>query len=129
VSRREPQVPRRLAEVIVIGLLCLLAVSAILAEPAKGHTTRPAWLPKVWWAIGMCETRMNWRHHAGAYEGAFGFYAGTYDTYRPAGAPRAAYLATPRQQYRAALNTARVHSLNAWGCFRNGGYRYWLGRA
>jgi hypothetical protein len=77
----------------------------------------------------MCETHLNWRHNSGTYQGAFGFYYGSWDAFKPKGAPSAAYLATPRQQYRAALNIYRRYGFSGWGCYTHGGYRYWMGRA
>lgn len=50
------------------------------------------------------------------FQGAFGFYYGTWDQYKPAGAPSEAYLATPRQQYQAAENVRSAHGYGAWGC-------------
>lgn len=79
------------------------------------------WLPDKWARIGACETGYGtkpgvWTWNSGRFQGAFGFYYGTWDQYRPAGAPSEAYLATPRQQYQAALNVAAVHGYGAWGC-------------
>lgn len=84
------------------------------------------WLPRLWVAIGMCETQLNWQHNSGTYQGAFGFWYGTWDSYKPRGAPSEAYLASPREQYQAALNVAARVGLNAWGCYSHGGYRYHL---
>lgn len=84
------------------------------------------WLPRLWYAIGMCETQLNWQHNSGTYQGAFGFWYGTWDSYKPHGAPSEAYLATPREQYQAALNVAARVGLGAWGCYSHGGYRYHL---
>lgn len=79
------------------------------------------WLPDKWQRIGACETGYGkrpgrWDWNSGTYEGAFGFYYGTWDAYKPKGAPPAAYLATPRQQYQCALNVAAAHGYGAWGC-------------
>lgn len=79
------------------------------------------WLPDKWQRIGACETGYgkrpgNWKWNSGIYQGAFGFYYGTWDAYKPAGAPSEAYLATPRQQYQAALNVKAAHGYGAWGC-------------
>jgi transglycosylase-like protein len=77
----------------------------------------------------MCETGLNWRHSSGTYEGAFGFHYSSWDQFKPPGAPNAAYLASPRQQYRAALNIYRRYGFSGWGCYTHGGYRYWIRRA
>jgi hypothetical protein len=106
-------------------LLCL----APLAARAAAVPARPAWLPKVWWAIGMCETRLDWRHNSGTYEGAFGFYKGSWDRFRPPAFPDAAYDATPRQQFIVAKRIWARYGFTGWGCYTNGGYRYWLGLA
>lgn len=79
------------------------------------------WLPKKWQRVFHCETPtdghyINWQHNSGTYEGGPGFYYGTWDAYKPAGAPHAAYLATPREQYQAALSVHAEHGYRAWGC-------------
>lgn len=79
------------------------------------------WLPEKWQRIGACETGYgrrpgNWKWNSGTYQGAFGFHYSTWDRYRPSGAPSEAYLATPRQQYQAALNVYAHHGYGAWGC-------------
>ena len=79
------------------------------------------WLPDKWQRIGACETGYghrpgDWKWNSGTYQGAFGFYYGTWDAYKPVGAPSEAYLATPRQQYQTALNVKAAHGYGAWGC-------------
>lgn len=85
-----------------------------------------AWLPPVWRAIGMCETQLNWQHNSGTYQGAFGFYHGSWDAFRPPGYPSEAYLASPWQQYQVALRIHARYGFTGWGCWTNGGYRYHL---
>ena len=51
------------------------------------------------WAVAVCETQGNWRHRAGTFEGAWGWFHGTWLLDRVNGAPRHAYAASPRQQY------------------------------
>jgi Transglycosylase-like domain len=75
-----------------------------------------AWLPAKWYRIARCETGVRWDWNSGTYQGAFGFWYGTWDAYKPRGAPSEAYLATPRQQYLAALNVYAAHGYGAWGC-------------
>lgn len=79
------------------------------------------WLPDKWQRIGACETGYGkrpgqWTWNSGRFQGAFGFYYGTWDAYKPTGAPADAHLATPRQQYQAALNVYAAHGYGAWGC-------------
>lgn len=80
------------------------------------------WLPAKWQRIARCETHKgqyvpgDWRHNSGTYQGAFGFYHGTWDGYKPEGFPAEAYQATPRQQYIVALNVYAEHGYGAWGC-------------
>lgn len=91
------------------------------------HYDWPSWLPSVWQRIGACETgygrrpgRWNW--NSGRYQGAFGFFYGTWDSYRHRADPKAgpypddAYEATPRQQYEVALAVYRAVGIHAWGC-------------
>lgn len=106
-------------KVLATTLAALAAALALAGGASAAQKSRPGWLPEVWWRIAVCETRANWRHDSGRYEGAFGFYEGTWDTYRLPGYPRDAYLATPRQQYAVARRVAAKHTLNAWGCYRN----------
>jgi hypothetical protein len=85
------------------------------------HWNWQSWLPDKWQRIGACETGYGkrpgaWNWNSGTYQGAFGFYYGTWDQYKPRGAPSEAYLATPRQQYQAALNVHADHGYGAWGC-------------
>lgn len=79
------------------------------------------WLPDKWQRIGACETGYGkrpgqWTWNSGAYQGAFGFAVSSWDAFKPRGAPSEAYLATPRQQYQAALNIAARYGLSGWGC-------------
>lgn len=91
------------------------------------HYAWREWLPDKWQRIGACETGYgrrpgNWRWDSGTYQGAFGFYHGTWDQYKTYADPKAgpypaeAYLATPRQQYEVALAVWRRHGYSAWGC-------------
>jgi hypothetical protein len=85
------------------------------------------WLPDKWARIGACETGYgrrpgNWRWNSGTYQGAFGFYHGSWDAFRVRADPKAgpypseAYLATPRQQYEVALAIWRAYGFSGWGC-------------
>jgi len=74
------------------------------------------WLPAKWYRIARCETGVRWDWNSGTYQGAFGFYWGTWDAYRLPGMPSEAYLATPRQQWVVAERVRAVHGYGAWGC-------------
>lgn len=91
------------------------------------HWNWPAWLPDKWARIGACETGYGqrpgrWDWNSGTYQGAFGFYHGSWDAFAPRADPKAgpypseAYLATPRQQYEVALAIYRMYGLSGWGC-------------
>ena len=106
----------------------LAGCRSVLAARAREWNWQ-AWLPPVWRAIAQCETQMNWQHNSGTYQGAFGFYYGSWDAFRPAGYPSEAYLASPWKQYQVALAIWRRYGYSGWGCHTHGGYRYWLGRS
>lgn len=97
-------------------------VAAVMVVPALARPARPSWLPERWYRIGICETGLDWRHSTTDYGGAFGFYRGSWDAYKPAGYPAEPEYATPRQQYVVALaiatpaNDGRAHGLGGWGC-------------
>lgn len=91
------------------------------------HYDWRSWLPAKWQRIGACETGYgkrpgDWRWNSGRYQGAFGFYHGSWDAFRKRADPKAgpypseAYLATPRQQYEVALAIWRRYGFNGWGC-------------
>lgn len=91
------------------------------------HYAWREWLPDKWQRIGACETGYgrrpgDWRWDSGTYQGAFGFYRGSWDAFTPHADPKAgpypseAYLATPRQQYEVALAIWRRYGLSGWGC-------------
>jgi hypothetical protein len=91
------------------------------------------WLPAKWYRIARCETGVNWRHDTSrdtnrdgeadsGYEGAFGFAVSSWDSFKhranpKAGPyPKAAWQATPRQQYEVALAIYRAFGFSGWGC-------------
>ena len=91
------------------------------------HWHWQAWLPDKWQRIGACETGYgrrpgNWKWNSGTYQGAFGFYHGSWDAFIHYADPKAgpypseAYLATPRQQYEVALAIWRRYGFSGWGC-------------
>lgn len=119
--------------------LIVFVLAVVVAVPAGGNAGRGdqswqwryrVWMPQHWQNLARCESGSNppnWRHSSGTYEGAFGFYTGTWNQYRYPSYPRRAYLATPWQQYRVALRVAAaVGSIAApWGCWR-GPHHAWV---
>lgn len=105
------------------------------AESARGsyerwhiyHYAWEEWLPDKWQRVGACETGYGqrpgaWDWNSGTYQGAFGFYHGSWDLFVPRADPEAgpypseAYEASPRQQYEVALAIWRVYGFSGWGC-------------
>ncbi len=91
------------------------------------HYDWRSWLSEKWQRVGACETGYgrrpgDWRWNSGTYQGAFGFYFGSWDAFVPFADPRAgpypseAYDATPRQQYEVALAIWRRYGFSGWGC-------------
>lgn len=80
------------------------------------HYDWRSWLPAKWYRIARCETGVRWDWNSGTYQGAFGFYHGSWDAFRLPGYPSEAYLATPRQQYEVALAIWRRYGFSGWGC-------------
>lgn len=66
--------------------------------------------------VARCETGIRWNWNSGTYQGAFGFWYGSWDAFRPRGFPSEAYEATPRQQYVVALRIYWRYGYGAWGC-------------
>lgn len=96
---------------LALGFIAAL----VFATLAMAHLRRPKWLPEMWYRLGVCETGLNWRHSTTDYGGAFGFYRGSWDDYKPGGYPDEPEQATPREQYVVALRIAR-DGLGGWGC-------------
>lgn len=103
--------------------IAVIALSLILASLALAGqiVTRPAWITPFAWRVAVCETGKgnaypDFRHHAGSYEGAWGWYHGTWLLDRMAGMPRHAYDASPREQYRV-FQIGRARG-RYWGCIR-----------
>lgn len=91
------------------------------------HYDWPSWLPDKWQRVGACETGYGkrpgrWDWNSGTYQGAFGFYHGSWDAFVSRADPKAgpypseAYEATPRQQYEVALAIWRAYGFSGWGC-------------
>jgi Transglycosylase-like domain len=86
----------------------------------EGWTSRPDWMDYTWWRIGICESGQNppnWRHNSGTFQGALGFYHGSWDAFRPPGYPSEAYLATPWQQVQVAERIRARYGYSGWGCY------------
>lgn len=110
---------------IVAAMLGLCALVAESAEAGGGKAWQwqyKRWMPVHWQNLAACESGSNppnWRHNSGTYEGAFGFYYGSWDSFRLPGYPRAAYLASPWQQWQVARRIAARYGLaEPWGCWR-----------
>jgi hypothetical protein len=69
-----------------------------------------------WIRIGICETGLDWQWNSGTYQGALGFYYGTWDAYRPPNYPSEAYNAIPLQQMVVADRVEADVGITAWGC-------------
>lgn len=105
---------------VTVGLALLFASTA--------NSARPRWMPKVYWAIALCETGGNWQHSQRDYASAFGIYRASWAEFKPKGVPARPESASPLQQYLVAREIGRRVGLSAWGCYRHGGYRYWMRR-
>jgi hypothetical protein len=109
--------------------LVIITVLATLVVTPAGNTgnnwqwQHKKWLPPVWQRIAQCETGTNWKHNSGTYQGAFGFYHGSWDAFNKFGYPREAYNATPWQQYKVALAIYKRYGFTGWGCYMN---RSWV---
>lgn len=82
-----------------------------------------AFLSPVERAVLLCETDMNWQHNSGTYQGAPGFYHGSWDAFKPAGYPAEAYQATPWEQTVVMRRIRDRFGWSGWGCYTHGGYR------
>jgi len=113
---------RIIASTLVAVVAMAVASSAAEAAPSWQYKYK-VWMPVHWQNLAECESGSdppNWQHDSGTYQGAFGFYTGTWDQYRLDGYPREAYQATPWQQWRVALRVARATGgiRFPWGCWR-----------
>lgn len=115
----------------VVATLTLAASTAYAHHtphpvPGKGDQSWQwkwqVWLPDKWARIGACETGYgkrpgDWTWNSGTYQGAFGFYYGSWDQFKPVASwPDEAYLASPWQQYQTALAIYRRYGFSGWGC-------------
>lgn len=110
---------RNLLAIIVFVIVVFIAFAS--APDSDGAPGRPRFVSKFAWAVAMCETQGNFRHDGGSYEGAWGWYTGTWLLDRRPGYPSSPTRATPRQQNRVFHDSVRKGRY--FGCIVNGGYR------
>lgn len=78
----------------------------------------------VWDRLAMCESSGNWASSVGTYEGGLQFHPSTWDAYKPAGYPEAAYQASREQQIHVAEKVLARQGWGAWpACSRKLGLR------
>jgi hypothetical protein len=120
---------------ILIATVATVVVSLLvpnLASPAASQSWQwqyTKWMPKHWINLAACESGSsppNWAHNSGTYEGAFGFWYGTWDSYKLSGYPSSASQATPWQQWQVAKRIAHKLTIRIpWGCWR-GSQHAWV---
>lgn len=104
--------------------MAALALTPIAQAAQDWQWQYRKWMPPVWQRLARCETGLNWRHNSGTYEGAFGFYKGSWDQFRYAGYPSSADRATPWQQYRVALRIHARYGFTGWGCYQGAAHAW-----
>ena len=104
----------------IIAFVVVLFI-AIASAKANGQTGRPAFVSRFAWAVALCETNGDFHHDGGSYEGAWGWYVGTWNLDKRAGYPSSPIDATPRQQNRV-FHDSLVRG-RSFGCITHGGYR------
>lgn len=105
-----------------IAIVAFVVVLFVAIGNAEGRTTqRPGFISPFAWAVAMCETQGNFRHDGGSYEGAWGWFTGTWLLDRRDGYPSSPTRATPRQQNRVFYDSLKKGRY--FGCIVNGGYR------
>lgn len=78
--------------------------------------------PPMFQRLARCESGAwppNWRHDSGTYEGAYGFWYGTWDQYKLPGYPSSAAAANPFQQWQVARRLFRLYGYSPWGCYQH----------
>lgn len=127
---------RSITIALLLAALILTLEMFVLSAVAAAPTAKPSWqykykvwMPKHWQNLAACESGSNppnWTHNSGTYEGAFGFYYGSWDSFKLPGYPSAAYLATPWQQWKVARRIAARYGIaSPWGCWR-GPHHSWV---
>lgn len=107
-------------------ILFTLVAACYAAGLAAAAPARPAFLTPMEWAVALCETGGNFKHRTRDYQGAWGFYRGSWDEFKPAGYPSDADDATPRQQATVMRRIRARYGWTGWGCVTHGGYRAWM---
>lgn len=86
-----------------------------IAERVRAAATaKVTQVNSVWDRLAQCESSGNWQSTVGFYEGGLQFHPQTWDAYKPAGYPAAAYQATREQQI---LVAERVLAAQGWGAW------------
>lgn len=89
-------------------------VAASVAAPTSAPEPSGAVAGSVWDSLAACESGGDWGSTVGQYEGGLQFHPGTWDAYKPAGYPGAAYEASRDQQIAVA---ERVLADQGWGAW------------
>lgn len=105
----------------MVAVVFVVALCLAVTPPADGKNGRPKFISPFAWAVAMCETQGNFNHDGGSYEGAWGWYVGTWQLDKRAGYPSSPTDATPREQNRVFADSLRKGRY--FGCIVNGGYR------
>lgn len=101
-----------------------ITILIILIATAAAHAaTRPKFVTRMEWAVALCETAGNWKHRTRDYQGAYGFYKGSWDAFKPRGYPADANNASPWQQTVVMRRIRARYGWSGWGCVTGGGYR------
>lgn len=94
-------------------------------EPVVEEAAAPAVASgSVWDRLAQCEAGGNWASTVGTYEGGLQFHPSTWDAYKPAGYPGAAYEASREQQIAVGELVLADQGWGAWpACSRKLGLR------
>jgi hypothetical protein len=103
--------------------------AAAAAAPAPAPEPQPAFSID-WDVLAQCESHGEWDYGphsgwgSGLFEGGLQFHPDTWDAYKPAGYPEAAYQASREQQILVAERVLAEQGLAAWpACTRELGWR------
>lgn len=99
-------------------------VVAAAVEAPRAAAAPSAATGSVWDRLAVCEAGGNWASTVGLYEGGLQFHPDTWDAYKPAGYPEAAYQASRDQQILVAERVLAQQGWAAWpACSRKLGLR------
>lgn len=107
--------------IAIIAFLIVLGIAMGTAPDGTPASGRPKFVSPFAWAVALCETQGDFNHDGGSYEGAWGWFTGTWLLDRRRGYPSSAKEATPRQQNRVFHDS--VAKGRHFGCISGGGYR------